>query len=376
MPRWIALVLALGAVSCGSGDRHAAPDASSTAITRSTQPPPVPSPSASTATRPPALLVREGSVIARALEDDALFIADEDRGVVTTLALPADLRSKHVDLPMPGRPAQVLVTRDRVFVSVRQVDKGDGAVVALRRTAGLELEEVGRVTVPADAWGLALTPDERTLLVTSAWPHALTAIDVAKLQVRWTKDLAAEPRAVVALAGDRAYVSHLVGSTITRVDGIGGSEPAVKRVELPASPMRTPVGGKLDASLGYAAIASPSGDRVYFARHALGSLGPSSWAGEGTVDALRTADDTLAAPFRVAPRSRFVATLAARVAAKDTWSNDGALPNVEARAALYAPRAMAYRRKTNTLLVASQGGDDVAELDARAMDPTMVAVTS
>lgn len=316
--------------------------------------------------------VREGGTIARAVEGDALFVADEDHGVIRALELPVEVKSKRADFRTPGRPAQVLVTRDRVLVTIRQIEHGEGALLVLRRKPGLELEEIGRVSLPVDAWGIALTPDEGTALVTSAWAHRVTAVDLAKLAVTWSVDVAREPRGVVALRGDRAYVSHLVGSDVTRIDGLGEKEPKVKRVELPAAPLRSSVKSKFPASLGYAVVASPAGDRVFFPRHAPGALGSEAWSGAGAVDVLASETDTALAPPRAPmPTGHFVATIAERFAKKGEWDSvGGAVPVIEANG-LSAPRAIAYRKKTDTLLVADEGGG-VVELDARALDPTLV----
>jgi DNA-binding beta-propeller fold protein YncE/mono/diheme cytochrome c family protein len=318
--------------------------------------------------------VREGGSIARALEDDALFVADEDHEVVRAIALPARAKSARADFHAPGRPAQVIVTRDRVLVTIRQIKDGEGALLVLKRKAGLELEEIGRVALPVDAWGIALSPDESTALVTSAWSHRLSAVDLDQRQVKWSIDVAREPRGVVMLSSDRAYVSHLVGSAVTRVDGIS-KEPIVKRVDLPASPLRTPANAKLDASLGYSVAASPEGDRLYFPRHALGAMGSQAWYGAATVDVLTTANDAALAPMRSpAPTAHFVEHIQARVANHESWDVDGTGPAIEADGRLNSPRAIVFRKKTRTILVVSEGSDGVIELDAEALDPTLVVV--
>ena len=50
------------------------------------------------------------------------------------------------------------------------------------------------------AWGLAVTPDESTALVTSAWTHQLSAVDLATAKLKWSIDVPREPRAVVVRA--------------------------------------------------------------------------------------------------------------------------------------------------------------------------------
>src|SRR6185437_199431 len=104
-------------------------------------------------------------------------------------------------------------------------------LLVLRRKGGLALEEVGRVPLPADAWGLAITPDEGTAIVSSAWTHRVSAVDLKALKVLWSVDVGREPRGVVVLpSGDRAYVSHLVGSGVTRIDGVTTKDPKVTRI--------------------------------------------------------------------------------------------------------------------------------------------------
>jgi DNA-binding beta-propeller fold protein YncE/mono/diheme cytochrome c family protein len=359
----------LGCESPGAGptgvasSAPVAPPASAVASAREGPPASRPAPS------------REGSVIARSPESDALYVADEDRSMVRVLALPAQVRATRADVQAPGRPAQVLVTRDRVLVTIRKVDAGagggEGALLVLQRKPGLELSEVGRVPLPPDAWGIAITPDEGTAIVSSAWTHKLSAVDLKALKVIWSVDVAREPRGIVVLpGGDRAYVSHLVGSEVTRVDGLTAKEPRVTRIKLPASPMRSPYGVELPASLGYAAVASPSGDRVYFPRHALGALGPDAWFGAGAVDVLLTADDTPLAPPRSArPTARFVAGVAATFD-KQPWMT-GANPAIDTMPSVHEPRAVVYRRTTDTILIANEGSNSVSELDALAMDPTL-----
>jgi hypothetical protein len=320
----------LGCGSPGAGERpggaaSSAPAASASAPTASA------SASAPGSARP--LPTREGSAIARAVEGDALFVADEDHATVRVIGLPVEVKARRADLATPGRPAQVLALHGRVLVTIRQVDKGEGALLVLGRGPDLALTEIGRVTLPADAWGLAVTPDEGTAIVSSAWTHRVSAVDLRTLKVRWSVDVAREPRWIAVLpGGDRAYVSHLVGSGVTRIDGLAdpaGAEPVVKRVALPAAPLRSPANVELPASLGYAAVASPSGDRVLFPRNALGALGPGRWFGVGAVDVLMTDTDTALAPAR---SPVLIASFTRRIAQAGTIHSPGRAPPCTARA--------------------------------------------
>lgn len=320
----------------------------------------------------------EGSAIARSPESDAIYAVDEDHRAVHALSLPAELKSRRVAFQTPGAPAQLIVLGDRLLVTVRQVDQGEGGMLILKRK-GIEMEEAGRVTLPIDAWGLALTPDETIALVTSAWSHKLSAVNLATNTVLWSIDTAREPRGVVVLPGSepgsyRAYISHLIGSDVTRVDFTAAAAPTLKRVELPAAPLLSPANTKLPASLGYSVAASPKGDRLYFPRIALGALGPSSWFGESSVDILLTDKDSPRAPTRNArPTARIVDFVAEEMEKPQGKWLDGANPAMSRSSDFAGPRASVYRRKTNTILVASEGTDGIIELDALAMAPTLVS---
>ena len=77
---------------------------------------------------------------------------------------------------------------------------------------------MGSAEVPADPFGIAVTATHR-ILVTSAFGHAVTAIDDESFEVQWSVDVAREPRGVVASAdGARAFVTHVVGDAISVLD--------------------------------------------------------------------------------------------------------------------------------------------------------------
>jgi DNA-binding beta-propeller fold protein YncE/mono/diheme cytochrome c family protein len=316
----------------------------------------------------------------RSPESDALYIVDEDRKAVHGLALPAELKSKTVDFQTPGAPAQVLPVGDKLLVTVRQVGQGEGALLILKRK-GTDLVESGRVEVPLDAWGVTVTPDDKLALVTSAWTHKLTAVDLATSKVVWSLDVAREPRGIAVMpngasGGYRAYVSHLIGSDVTRVD-FTAAAGTITRVELPASPLLSPPNTKLSASLGYSVVVSPKGERVYFPRIALGAIGPSNWYGEGTVDVMSAGTESQRAPARSArPTAHFIDMVDKAMAEPNGRWFDGANPSISHFSLVDQPRAVVYRKKTDTILVASEGSARIVELDALAMAPTLVGAHS
>jgi mono/diheme cytochrome c family protein len=310
--------------------------------------------------------VREGNALVRGAHDEALYVADEDHRSLRIVPLP--FGSAPVEtVALPGRPAQALALDDRVLVTIRD----PGMLVSIVRERG-EPMVAQRVALPGDAWGVALTPDERTALVTSAWTHTVTAVDLATGTTRWAVNVAREPRGIVVMAdGARAYVTHLVGAPVTRIDGVDGDDPAVSRVDLPAGRFSAPAEDRegayeLGASLGYAAVLSPDGRRLFVPRHALGGVGWAPWFGRAVVDVLLTNDDSPLAPARSGPGlvdhhpmpdGEMVEDGAPSVALPLMWT--------------VQPRAAVYRRSADTLLVASEGHGRLTELDARALDPSL-----
>lgn len=319
---------------------------------------------------------RSGSSIAITVAEDALLVASEDHRALFRVALPLSSTSKIDRIEMPGAPAQVVTMADKVLVTVR-----DPGLLLELATEGGALVEKRRLPLAADAWGLAVTPDGGTAVVTSAWTHTVTGVDLGAMTERWTAEVAREPRGVLVLPdGERAYVSHLVGSALTRIDAIASREPRVKPVELAPARSRTSAGKQPSASLGYSLVADPQGKRVFAPRHALGAVGAwfsPSWWGATTVDVLLTATDESLAPRKNG--------LEAVLSAKTTHPEKGLSYLTSGRDAsadsLYAPvpmadwdlatqpRAAVYRERTHTLLVASEGRDLVVELDARTVEP-------
>ena len=319
------------------------------------------------APKPPAgPLVREGSVVARSRGGDALYVADEDHGALHVVPLPFDPAAPARRVALPGPPAQVVALDGKVLVTIRD----PGMLLVLRPDAAAGLVEAGRVALPADAWGLAVTADGGFAVVTSAWTHTVSGVELRNLTKLWSVSVPREPRGVaITSANKTAYVTHLVGSKLTRIDAItglvdaAGSSPSVSFVDLPASPLRAPSGRALAASLGYSLALTEDTSRLFVARHALGALGKEAWFGAATVDVLLTAGDTALAP-------KHGGKLPFLRADKAAQGDEVRLPG-GALAPFTQPRAIVYRKSTRTVLVVGEGDDRVVELDALAMDPTL-----
>jgi hypothetical protein len=167
--------------------------------------------------------VREGGALVRTAAGDALLVADEDHKVVRRVSLPLPgtrpprraapdsdggaakpaesdggsapnpagddagsatgppendggvepgATARTIVFTVPGAPAQVLALGDgRVLVTIRD----PGLLLVLRPDAAAGLAEEARVALPADAWGVAITPDEKTALVTYTSPTIRSA---------------------------------------------------------------------------------------------------------------------------------------------------------------------------------------------------------
>jgi hypothetical protein len=272
-------------------------------------------------------------------------------------------------LALPGRPAAALAIHGHVLVTVR--DPGALLVVDPDPDASDGAMKIARsIPVAPDAWGLAVTNDERTALVTSAWSHRVTAVDLATGELKWSVDVGREPRGIVVTKSGEAWVSHLTSRAITRLaHADGASAPEVETVDLPAGRLRAPRSTSLEASLGYALVLSPDESRLFAPRHALGAQALESWFGTASVDVLLTKSKAPLAPER--------ATIEARDLGEFTMQGfvEGAI-DVEGAAVLtmpdlVQPRAAIYREKTKTLLVAGEGSNTVIEVDALAIDPTL-----
>ncbi len=324
-------------------------------------------------TTPP--VTRDGSAIARAPDDAALYIADEDHGVVRRLALPLSATTKVETVPMPGPPAQVVALDGKVLVTIRD----PGLLLILAPDEQQVLREVARVALAADAWGLAVSADEQTAIVSSAWTHRITGVSLAEAKVRWEVDVAREPRGVTVLPDGRtAYVSHLMGAALTRLEGLEGPAPKVTRVALPAARARAPYGHALEASLGYSLVSSPDGQRLYAPRHALGALSTrwATWWGVGTVDVLLTATDAPLAPERTKPSTFQPADGQPSALLTQPMVSAPQMPVARSSARVVQPRAAIYRQRTRTLLVASEGNDELEELDATGVEPALLPLVS
>jgi cytochrome c peroxidase len=326
-----------------------------------------------------AAATRGGSVVLDA-ERLVAWVADSDNRALHHV----DLRTRRVHTTeLPGRPEQLArVGESGLAVTLRETnqvalyeivdqdDGEDGGAIELRATAD----------VASDPYGIAVSP-RGEILVTSGWGRAVTSLAADTLAQRFVIDVAREPRGVVVSPdGARAFVTHAVGDAITVVDL--DSEP-------PGAYALAGLGGKfknrLDkasgagtlhptAALAFAAVLSPSGSRL-FVPHVIEQNGADTTRSiPGAYGGVPVEEETSFASVAVFATDRGEVLGAAP---QDAHPVDGLLPIAVdssvgfAVAPTSAPsrQARAVALAGDALLVASQGTNQLVELDARAIDP-------
>ncbi|MEZ4439164.1 MAG: c-type cytochrome [Polyangiaceae bacterium] len=121
------------------------------------------------------------------------------------------------EVMLEGEPTELVAAGDgRLYVALRDRDVVVG--VELDGLAPFHAGVRRRFTVPTEPIGLAVTPDGRRLVVTSGWAASLVGIELASGEEILRQRLPREPRSVAVSAdGREAFVSHALGSTVSRV---------------------------------------------------------------------------------------------------------------------------------------------------------------
>ncbi|HLK40773.1 MAG TPA: cytochrome C peroxidase [Polyangiaceae bacterium] len=168
----------------------------------------------------PLTLTRAGSTVALADIGGKTFayVADEDERAVHVIDV--DGQKDVATTPLGGKPAQLMFLPDgRLVVTLRDRAVFEVLEPQADPTRGLD----GRCAVGTDAepFGLALTPDDAQLLVTSGWGRSLASYkaQVPSMQQSWDVALPREPRSVIASDdGSKAFVAQAVGGQVSVVD--------------------------------------------------------------------------------------------------------------------------------------------------------------
>jgi DNA-binding beta-propeller fold protein YncE/mono/diheme cytochrome c family protein len=242
----------------------------------------------------------------------------------------------------------------RAFVADRASDRI--AVVDLA-----EMKVVDAFSTRVEPYGVALTPDRRTLLVTTVADHELTAFDVDTGLERWSVDVGSEPRGVaIAPSGEDAMVTFLTTGVVGRVHlGNAKSRPKISYVTLdPAARQLT--GATVPDAL--------SDQGKSFARNAFAA----AWIGHDVA----VVPHQLSTPHLATDNfetetsgygggNGFTPPVSHRLAflgMPDAGSKSASVRTAIAETNLHQPRALAYDGRSDTLYVAGYGSDDVLAL--------------
>lgn len=285
-----------------------------------------------------------GSTVA-ALGDGAVVL-DDDSGAIARL----DGAGKRLAASAIGRGIAQLVA-DPIGQEVFATDRIGDRVVVLG--AG-DLKVSRRFATAAEPFGLALTPDRATLLVTTVADRRVTAHDPATGTARWSLELIAEPRGVaVSPDGTQAVVSFVDAATVARVSL--GATPTVRYETLPAAPRRN--AGRFNRRHRTAT----DGDRFVRAAFATTFIGN---------DTVLVAHQT-SSPRQVSEGAEVTSSYGGggpdslpvdhRLTALHTPRTEKALGSVAAQfvVGVHQPRAMSYDARRDLLFVVGYGSDDV-----------------
>ncbi len=135
-------------------------------------------------------------------QDSGMLVRTDGDGVpIARLSIGRDPGMLAFD---PDRSVAFVADRERDRVVVVDV----GSAVALSTTFPL----------PAEPFGVALTPDHSTLLVSTIADHLLVALDAKTGEERWRTSLSPDPRAIsVSPDGTRALVASIGGGGVDEV---------------------------------------------------------------------------------------------------------------------------------------------------------------
>lgn len=222
---------------------------------------------------------RASGSLALSADDSTVFAVDTDNGVLAVInPATSDVRQVKVGKD----PVRVIVSADdTAFVA----NRGERSVSVVRKG---DTTESARIPVGVEPTGLALTPDGKTLLVTSSTSLTrtdtglLTAIDVGTLEKKWEIEVGEEPRAVATIKGNRAMVSLYKQGEMVEVD-LEKAQVVSSKTGIYETANATRVSG---GSTGFGAVstfqpramadlvATPEGDRVF---------APVVWAREDSI---------------------------------------------------------------------------------------------
>lgn len=274
-----------------------------------------------------------------ALPDGGALVVDPDSGGLARLDKDQETVAR---LKIGPGVAQVVVDRkaEKAYVADRM---GDRIVVVTLARSGLKKERAFDTVV--EPFGLALTPDGKTLLVTGVVDGELAAHDTATGKIAWRSHVGREPRGVaISPDGTEAMVASLVTGTAARVTL---SDGAVDLIAInPPAPVTSPTTPQVTADAGRE-----------FARNAFAAL----YLGNGVavIGHQVSKPNQVTNMFQEA-RGTYGGGFAPPIAHRLTFFKDDALASAHVQT--HQPRAMAYDAASDVLYVAGYGSDDIVSI--------------
>jgi DNA-binding beta-propeller fold protein YncE len=333
----------------------------------------------------PVLLPRSGSTVALADIGGKTFayVADEDDQGIHVVDV--DARTDLGSTPIGGRPSQLMFLPDgRLVVALR--DRAQIVVLEPQLDPAKGLDARCAVATDAEPFGLALSPDDAQILVTSAWGRSLASYDAKNLSMRQTWDIALprEPRSVVISDdGTKAFVAQAVGGHVSVVDLTmqrvvpTETHPTEENVKAAmkagtlgtnASAFRfTTFAGSGTSCQGFALAKTEDPRGRILVPQALVDPGDPNGNPEGYGNP--QTDQTEVGDVAVLDESRGDLLLASLQVAQSRLARSMRSDSSHDHEECLLPRSAAYDAKTKSLLVGCYGIDDVVAYDALAASP-------
>jgi hypothetical protein len=333
-------------------------------------------------------IVRAGStvVLANVGAKTYAYVADEDDQAIHVFDV--DEKKDVGVTPLAGRPSQLMFLADgRLVAAIR--DKAQ--VQVLEPSTDVTRPAASRCVVQTDAEpvGLASSPDDAQLFVTTGWGRSFTMFDAKSptLAAGWHVAMPREPRSVVISDdGSKAFVSQAVGGqmsvvdlkvhqvlpTVTHLTTDWIDRAAKKGVLLqPSSGFRGDAfggDGKGSSCQGFAlAKTAPEDGRVLLPQALVrpGDIteNPSGYGGSGD----ESAEMGDVAVIDGSTGNVMISSMLPSASRQSRFFGDSDSDSGTAECLL--PRAAAYDAKRKSLLVGCYGIDDLVEYDALAASP-------
>ena len=291
-----------------------------------------------------------GSTI-ETLGDQAVVI-DADSGKLILVGADGAVQDT---MAIRSNAGQLAVDRSKRLVYV--ADR-DGDRLWMIEVRGRKLVHRRRVATPAEPFGVALSPDGETVLVTTIADRKLAAYAADTLRRRWAIDIAAEARGIaVRPDGKEALITHLTTGTVSHVD-LTAATPAARHTALNRS-------GQPDTNhFGFQASGPSQCDSQAGFRFARNAFAATHLPGGTAIIAYQTST-----PQQATNGSEQVGTYGGGVQAPIEHriafiGTGGRIVRPVARAEISAhqPRALAYDPKADMLYVAGLGNDTLTAI--------------